>query len=395
MYKIFLNLKKQPFANNFKKSFKEKEIKFHLSIGLENKNYLVSISRNLNSKNIYNNKYPYLSSMSLTMKKSFQELSKKIKKKFKPKKIIEIGSNDGSFAKHFDYKKIICVEPCGNLAKITKKLGYETYNKFWDSKLIKIIKNRKIKIDLIYSANTISHINNLNEVFKCITKILDKSGVCIIEDPSLLETIKKNIYDQFYNEHKYVFSLLAINNIVKKYNLEIFNVEKINNHGGSLRYYIKYKNNYKYKINKNVFTQIKRETEYGLKKLATYKKFADRVYESRIKLIKIFNYLKKNKKKIIGYGATAKSATILNFCKINNKYIDYFLDTTIHKINKFTPGTNILVKKYKKKLSLKDADYVFLGAWNFKKEIFLKEKEFIKEGGKFITHIPTPHIISK
>jgi methylation protein EvaC len=395
MYKIFLNLKNHPFANNFKKDFKEKERKFNLSIGLENKNYLVSISKNLNSKNIYNNKYPYLSSMSLTMKKSFQELSKKIKKKFKPKKIIEIGSNDGSFVKHFENKKIICVEPCGNLAKITKKLGYETYNKFWDSKLINIIKNKKVKIDLIYSANTISHINNLNEVFKCIAKTLDVSGICIIEDPSLLETIKKNIFDQFYNEHKYVFSLIAINNIIKKYNLVVFNVERLNTHGGSLRYYIKHKKNYKYKINKNVAIQIKMETDYGLKKLITYKRFANRVHVSRIKLIKIFNNLKENKKKVIGYGATAKSATILNFCNINNKYIDYFLDTTKYKINKFTPGTNIFIKKYKKKLSLKEADYVFLGAWNFKKEIFLKEKEFIKKGGKFITHIPTPRIITK
>ena len=395
MYKIFLNLKNQPFANNFKKNFKAKERKFNLSIGLEKKNYLVSISKNLNSKNIYNNKYPYLSSMSLTMKKSFHELSKKIKKEFKPRKIIEIGSNDGCFARHFKREKIICIEPCGNLAKITKKLGYETYNKFWDSKLINIIKSKKVKIDLIYSANTISHINNLNEVFKCIAKILDKSGVCIIEDPSLLETIKKNIFDQFYNEHKYVFSLIAINNIIKKYNLVVFNVERLNTHGGSLRYFIKHKKNYKYKINKNVFIQIKKETGYGLKKLTTYKRFANRVHVSRIKLIKIFNNLKKNNKKIIGYGATAKSATILNFCNINNEYIDYFLDTTKYKINKFTPGTNILVKKYKKKLSLKDADYIFLGAWNFKKEIFSKEKEFIKKGGKFITHIPTPRIISK
>ena len=105
MYKIFLNLKNQPFANNFKKNFKEKERKYNLNIGLENKNYLVSVSKNLNSKNIYNNKYPYLSSMSLTMKKSFQELSKKIKKEFNPKKIIEIGSNDGCFVKHFEKKK--------------------------------------------------------------------------------------------------------------------------------------------------------------------------------------------------------------------------------------------------------------------------------------------------
>ena len=99
-----------------------------------------------------------------------------------------------------------------------------------------------------------------------------------------------------------------------------------------------------------------------------------------------------NNKIIIGYGATAKSCTILNYCKINDSFIKFFYDTTSYKINKYLPGSKILVKKYKK-LKVSDADYVFLGAWNFKEEIFKKEKYFIQCGGKFITHIPKPKII--
>ncbi len=110
-----------------------------------------------------------------------------------------------------------------------------------------------------------------------------------------------------------------------------------------------------------------------------------------MKLLKIFQKLKEKKKKIIGYGATAKSCTVLNYCRIDKKYIDYFYDTTSFKINKFLPGTKIEIKKYKK-LKKKDADYIFLGAWNFKEEIFKKEKKFIKNGGKFITHVPIPKI---
>ena len=86
---------------------------------------------------------------------------------------------------------------------------------------------------------------------------------------------------------------------------------------------------------------------------------------------------------------------MLNFCKINNNLIDYFLDTTPYKVNKYTPGTNIKIKKYEKKLSIQDCDYAYLGAWNFKNEILKKEKKFLKQGGKFITHVPTPRIISK
>jgi methylation protein EvaC len=109
-------------------------------------------------------------------------------------------------------------------------------------------------------------------------------------------------------------------------------------------------------------------------------------------LIKIFDKLKKKKKRIIGYGATAKSTTILNYCNINNETIDYFLDTTKDKQNKYTPGTKIPIFEYKG-LTNKDIDYIFLGAWNFKDEIFKKEKKFIKNGGKFIIHTPVPKII--
>ena len=129
-----------------------------------------------------------------------------------------------------------------------------------------------------------------------------------------------------------------------------------------------------------------------MNKINTFLKFSKRVKESRRKLVTIFNKLKSQNKKIIGYGATAKSTTILNYCKINSDIIDYFLDTTKDKQNKYTPGTKILIKKYKGYIDNK-VDVVFLGAWNFKKEIFKKEIRFIKSGGKFIIHTPYPKII--
>ena len=138
--------------------------------------------------------------------------------------------------------------------------------------------------------------------------------------------------------------------------------------------------------------QKKREIKYGLEKKSTYFKFKRRIEKSKKKLISIFRYCKSKNKKIIGYGATAKSTTILNYCKIDNKVIDYFLDTTQDKQNKYTPGTKIKIKRYNGSIS-KDVGYVFLGAWNFKNEIFKKEKKYISSGGKFIIHTPYPKII--
>ena len=221
--------------------------------------------------------------------------------------------------------------------------------------------------------------------------MLNDEGILIIEDPSLLECIKRNTYDQFYNEHIYVFSTIALENILKLHNLQIFKIEKLNIHGGSNRYFIK-KSLSKRKINNSVIFNKKKENDYGLKKIKTYRKFASRVKLSKITLNKILNKLKKDNQKIIGYGATAKSTTILNYCNIGTTKIEYFLDTTKDKQNKYTPGTKIPILKYNNSIDV-NIKYVFLGAWNFKNEIFKKEKAFIKRGGKFITHTPFPKII--
>ena len=396
MNKEFLDLGLQPLANKYlnlkEKKSKYKEEKYRLKVGFNTKSKLVSLYKKIPIKKMFNNTYPYKSSMSQTMLKSFKLLSKKIKKRFNPNLFLEIGSNDGVLIKNFNKDKVICVEPCSNLAKITRSMGYYTYDEYWNIKLAKKIKLRFNKVDLIYSANTLTHIENLDDVFKSIEHILSKNGVLIIEDPSLLECIKNVSYDQFYNEHMYIFSALAVKKLINKFNFEIFDIEKLDTHGGSLRYYIKRKSNSKIKKNMNVTNHINNEIQFGLGKFSTYKKFEQKIKKSKKKLISIFKKIKINKKTIIGYGATAKSTTVLNYCNIDNNFIDYFVDTTPDKVGKFMPGKKIQILKYNKKL-INNKHYIFLGAWNFKKEIFKKEKKFIINGGKFITHVPTPKII--
>ena len=391
--KKFLDLGLQPLANSYldNKNINKKEKKFRLEVAFNPKNYLVSILNTVSKEKMFNENYPYKSSESLTMRKAFKQFSTKIKKRFKPNSILEIGSNDGTFLKNFSKKNIVGVEPCKNLARITKKKGYRTFSEYWNQKLAKKI-TKTNKVDLIYSANTLSHIKNFSEIFKAINLSLNEKGILILEDPSLLECIKKTAYDQFYCEHIYVFSSISLQKILDKYNLEIFDIENTSTHGGSNRYFIKRKLNNFLKITKNVSKNFKIERKNGLHKLSTYKKFAKKVLISKIKLNKIFDNLISQQKKIIGYGATAKSCTVLNYCKIKKTSIKFFYDTTSFKINKYLPGTKIKIKKYKK-LTIKDVDYVFLGAWNFRNEIFKKEREFIKNGGKFITHVPYPRIL--
>ena len=395
MCRKFLDLGLQPLANKYLKKkdlIEKKDHLYHLEVGFNAKTKLVSILNIISAEKMFDNKYPYRSSMSKTMLNSFKKLAQKVTKTFNPNFIIEIGSNDGAFIKNFDRKKVIGIEPCSNMANITKSMGYKTYSNFWDIKLAKKIKSKVKNIDIIYAANTVSHIRNLNLFFNSINHILSDNGILIIEDPSLLECFKKVSYDQFYNEHIYIFSLLSIKNLIKKYKLEVFNIEKLSTHGGSLRYYIKRDSNNKFRTNKKVKEQLNQEIKFGLDRFLTYIKFSKNVENSKKKLIAIFSKLKKQNKKIIGYGSTAKACTILSFCKITSETLDYFFDTTPNKIGKYMPGSHIYVKRYSKPLT-NEADYVFLGAWNFKKEIFKKEKKYIKNGGKFITHVPVPKII--
>jgi len=397
MNKVFLNLGRQPLANSFLKdlgkSTLRREFFYNLKICFNTKNYLVSITKPVNPEKQYTDKYAHRASESKTMRSAFKKVAYKLYKRFKPKKIMEIGSNDGVFLKNFNKKSVIAVEPCKNLAKITKKL-FKTYDEFWNLRLAnKLIKQKKGEIDLIFSANTISHIPNLKETFKGIHKILSKDGVLVIEDPSLLKVLQNNSYDQFYDEHVYVFSSTSINNIVQEFGLRLFDIEHLSTHGGSNRYYI-CKINGKYKKSLRLKKTIKSEIFYKLHKLESYLKFSKRVNLSKKNLFNLIKKLRKKNKKIISYGATYKSTTVFNYCNINSEMLDYVTDTTLNKQGKYTPGTHIKIISPENGMN-NTVDYAFLGAWNFKKEIFKKEKKFLKRGGKFITHVPKVMTLSK
>ena len=394
MKKVFLNLGKQPIANSFLSSISKNALKkeyfYNLKVCFDTENFLVSVKDPVNPKIQYTDKYAHRASESETMRKAFKSAAKTLQSRFKPKKIMEIGSNDGVFLRNFKKNKVIAVEPCKNLARLTAK-KFKTYTSFWDKKLSNKISNENSKVDLIFSSNTISHIPNLKETFEAIHNVLSDNGVLVIEDPSLSSIIKINSYDQFYDEHVYVFSALSIESIVKKYNLKLFDIEKITNHGGSLRYYIcKSKKNYK--STPRLKKILMKEKEQGLNNFITFKNFANRVDKSKKKLLALLKKLKQKNKKIISYGATYKSTTVFNYCRISTNFLHYIIDTTKNKQGKFTPGMHIPILPPDKGFN-ESVDFAYLGAWNFKKEIMKKEKEYRKRGGKFITHVPQVKII--
>tara|TARA_R110000824_G_scaffold263959_1_gene452754 strand:- start:185 stop:1372 length:1188 start_codon:yes stop_codon:yes gene_type:complete len=395
MKTTFLKLNKQPESNGYldKHQFKD-EFFFNLDVCFDSDTYLVSLTKSIPPELMFNENYAYYSSLSSTMRKSFANIAKSLKNIYKPKLSLEIGSNDGVFMKNFNTNEIVSVEPCGNFADFTNSLGYKTYKNFWDYSLSTHIKNKQGTFDLIYSANCFSHIQTLDDAFRAIKNILSADGVFVMEDPSIQQVLDKNTYDLFYYAHAHVFSITSIQNIILKHGLEIFNVDSINVHGGSNRIYIKHITNNTHTIDASVSKHIDDELLCGIGVLQTYLDFEKRVRKSKKDLVLLLETLKAKGENIICYGATAKSSTVFNYCDISTDLIDCIVDMTPDKQNKYSPGMHIPIVSIDIGLT-DDVKYIFLGAWNFKDEIMKKEPEFIKRGGKFITHVPIVHIINE
>lgn len=382
MKREFLDLGKQPIANGFLyEDSIDNEYFFNLGVGFDEETKLVTQTEYVDGELMFNDDYVYRGSMSKTMRDHFKLLSDKISP---GAKILEIGSNDGVFIKHFNTKNAIAVEPCGNFAKETQDMGYTTYAEFWTKSLANKIKADFGKQDIIFAANCICHIPDLDEAFTAVDSLLTDSGTFIFEDPSLAEMINNNSYDQIYDEHPHIFSVIALDNILQRNGLQIVKVENLSVHGGSNRIFAQKKG-----INptKSVIENKAYEKVLGLDKFETYERFAKRVEQSKEDLVRILTNCKTQGKKVIAYGATSKSTTVFNYCGIGPELIQCITDTTPEKQGKLSPGMHIPVITAKDKIH-KTVDYAYLGAWNFISEIKDKEQEFIARGGKFISHVP-------
>ena len=383
--KPFMSFGKMPIANGFlKKNEFKKEFFFNLEVGFSNKLSLFQINDHPKPEQMFNKNYPFFTGSSKGMVNHFKEYSNWIKKYYGKglKNLLEIGSNDGTFLKNFNKKKIkvIGFEPSSNVANISKKKGIKTYNSFFNYKNVKNLKSLHKKINIITAANVICHVPDLKNLIKGIDFLLSDNGCFIFEEPYLGSMYDKVSYDQIYDEHIYIFSAHSIKKIFELFNFELIDVIPQYTHGGSMRYVISRKG--QKKVNLSVKKLLQEEKTKNIDNIKGCLKFKKKCEKSKKDLIGKINQLKKNKKIIAGYGATSKSTTILNYCGINHKKIEFICDTTPKKIGKFSPGTHIPIVSMKHFYSnLPDA--IFLFAWNHKKEIFVKEKKLLKKKNWF------------
>tara|TARA_Y100000768_G_scaffold388551_1_gene385167 strand:+ start:2141 stop:3337 length:1197 start_codon:yes stop_codon:yes gene_type:complete len=386
--KPFMSFGKMPIANGFlqKKHF-NKEFFFNMEVGFSKEISLFQLNNHPAPKLMFNKNYPFFTSSSKFMVDHFKEYAKWIKSNYfkNCKNIIEIGSNDGSFLKNFKSKNVnvLGVEPSKNVANVARKKGIKTINKFFNFDTAKKLKKFKKNTNLIIAANAICHIPDLNNLIKGLDFLLSEKGLLIFEEPYLGSMYSKTSYDQIYDEHIYMFSVSSVKKIFNLFNFELIDVVPQKTHGGSMRYIIGRKKIHK--IKKSVKNFLIYEKKRNIDSFNGCLKFKKKCEISKKKLRKKVEKILSEGKNIAGYAATSKSTTILNYCGINNKHIDFICDTTKSKIGKYAPGTHIKIvdtEHYRKNIP----DYTFLFAWNHKNEIFIKEKKIINKT-KWFAHI--------
>ena len=391
MFKELIEFKNIALSNDLLESKNDKPNLYDLKVVFDDDTKLVQVVNNVDSNKMFNSTYVYDSSRSMTMLKHFEEAALSLQRRFKPELSLEIGSNSGIFIKHFPNDKSVAVEPCTNFSDLTSEMGIKTYGEFWDKSTQEKVVSENGKFRLIFSANTISHVQNLNETLELIRDSLTDDGVFVLETPSFLEVLKYNAFDQFYHEHQSYFSYISVKNIVERLGMRIFDLEKHSVHGGTYRFFIcKEDSLFVNAIDDRI---IEEEIMFEVDNYDKLSSVMDTIKHNMKEIKMVIEDIKSKGHSVVGYGATAKFTNIMNMCGLNDSHIDYVLDTTPLKNNKWIPNTNVQIKAYEPS-KVKGIDYFYLGAWNYKNEVISKELQFIRNGGKFITHIPEVTILT-
>ncbi len=306
--------------------------------------------------------------------------------------VVEIGSNDGYLLQYFVDAGIpvLGVEPAANVAAVAIDKGIPTIVKFFGIETAKKMANAGQQADLLLGNNVLAHVPDINDFEAGMAILLKPDGVITMEFPHLLQLIQNNQFDTIYHEHFSYLSLLSIEQIFARHGLQVFDVDELPTHGGSLRICARVAGNEP--VSDNIVALRKTEADAGLSNLDTYAAFGEKVQDTKRKLLEFLIAAKRDGKRVVAYGAPAKGNTLLNYCGVRQDLIDFTVDRSPAKQDRFLPGTHIPVYA-PEKLSDAKPDYVLILPWNIKDEIMGKMRHIRDWGGKFVVPIPVVEVL--
>jgi methylation protein EvaC len=385
-----------PIANNFVSSPDLDRYRFQLTAAFCEECSLFQLEKQPEPSMMFHAEYPFFTGLSSAMSEHFRKMlidslgdvQKSVSEAF----VVEIGSNDGTLLSNLVPMGIrhLGIDPSSNVVELSKAKGVEAVVEFFNLKTATKVLESHGKADLILAANVICHIPNLKDFAEAISLLLDENGRFIFEEPYAGDVLEKTSYDQFYDEHVYIFSCISVSNIFGKYGLELVDAIHQDTHGGSMRYVLAPKGSRK--VSNRVVDLLKSEISQGLAKSDVYLEFGLNCILRKAELKNLLNSLKSAGKSIAGYAATSKSTTVLNFCDIGPELISYISDSTPEKQGRLTPGKYIPVVN-PEEMRLARPDYLVLFAWNHEREVLAKEKELTDSGTKWIRFVPKVEIL--
>jgi SAM-dependent methyltransferase len=387
----FVDLGMSPMCESYQADTNHGETYYPLHVYVCGNCFLVQLDEYESREAIFSD-YLYFSSFSDSWLKHAETYCEKMISRFglnQQSFAVEVASNDGYLLQYFVKRNVpvLGIEPAANVAKVAEEKGVPTLVEFFGTELAKKLVAEGRSADLVLGNNVFAQVPDLNDFTEGLKVLLKPEGVLTLEFPHLLKLIELNEFDTIYHEHFSYFSMLTTIKIMEAHGMKVFDVDELKSHGGSLRVYACRKESKTHAVGPNVAKVLADEKNAGLYSVEGYKGYAKQVKETKLALLDVLLKAAKEGKKVAGYGAPGKSATLLHYCGITKDLISYTVDRSPYKHGRFLPGTHIPIY-HPDKIRETKPDFVVILPWNLKDEI-MKQLDFIREwGGRFIVPIP-------